>query len=233
MIAARVVVNKDVSGAGPGGWLPAVATQRIAQRSGFDFCRHLGGLCEQIVSGLPELGHVQLDRVAICFAQTRTAALHGVQATLTPLRFAGGAETTDRGNRSWGIQRVLDASGQEMLYVLRFYLPRFLDQSLTEKLITVVHELWHISPKCDGDLRRHAGRCFAHSHSKAHYDAQMHELVNRWLATNPPADAYAFLENNSRQLAGQYGGVYGLRIPAPKLHPIERPAPPIRLPKVA
>lgn len=202
----------------------------VARHTGFDFCSQMQRLCQELVGGLPELGHIQLDRVAVCFAQARTSALHGVQATLTPLRFADGAETTVRGNRSWGIQRVHNAAGVEMLYVLRFYLPRFLDQSFTEKLITVVHELWHISPDCNGDLRRHPGRCFAHSHSKAAYDAEMQQLVERWLAANPPADSYAFLEGNCSHLVNRHGGVFGLRIPAPKLHPIDRPVRPIRLP---
>ncbi len=187
-------------------------------------------LCQHLVSGLPELEHVRLDRVAICYAQTRTRALHGVQATLTPLRFAAGAQTTERRGRRWGIQQVYDACGQEMLYLLRFYLPRFLDQTFTEKLITVVHELWHISPDCNGDLRRHPGRCFAHSHSKAAYDAQMRELVDRWLATGPPGECYAFLEGDCRELVRRHGGLFGLKVPAPKLYPADRWIPPIRLP---
>ena len=42
---------------------------------------------------------------------------------------------------------------------MSFYLPRFCDQSLDEKLSTVMHELWHISPAFDGDIRRLPGRC--------------------------------------------------------------------------
>ena len=79
----------------------------------------------------------------------------------------------------------LSVDGREMLYVLNFYLPRFLDLSFREKLTTIAHELLHIGPKFDGDLRRFAGRCYAHSHSHAEFDAQAEQLGQRWLALQP------------------------------------------------
>ena len=79
----------------------------------------------------------------------------------------------------WQIQRVFAADGREMLYILNFYLPRFLDLPLAEKLDTVVHELWHVGPKFDGDLRRFGGRCFAHSGSQRNFDAHVAALTER------------------------------------------------------
>ena len=79
-----------------------------------------------------------------------------------------------------------------MLYLLRFVLPRFLDLPFDEKLITIVHELWHISPKFDGDLRRFEGRCYAHGHSRKGYDEHSKKMVDRWLALNPPETLYTF-----------------------------------------
>ncbi|HVW37295.1 MAG TPA: hypothetical protein VHB99_08310, partial [Pirellulales bacterium] len=54
---------------------------------GFDFNFHVGRLCIDLASRLPELGHVDMSRVAIRYCQVRNAAAHGLQATLTPLRF--------------------------------------------------------------------------------------------------------------------------------------------------
>ncbi len=88
-----------------------------------------------------------MSQVAVAFAQTRHQALHGLQAKLTPMRFEGGALTTRRRGRTWTVQRLFHGQ-REMLYILTFYLPRFLDQSFREKLITVFHELYHISPAC-------------------------------------------------------------------------------------
>ena len=174
-------------------------------------------LCADLARRLPELGHIDLPRVAIRFCQARKAVRHGVHATLTPLRFEGGELFSRRRGRVWTIERLYDACGREMLYLLSFYLPRFLERSFEEKLTTVVHELWHIGPRFDGDLRRHPGRCYAHSHSQKQYDALMYQLASKWLSLDPPAEKYDFLRSDFSQLQGQRGRIFGQKIPTPKL----------------
>jgi hypothetical protein len=168
---------------------------------------------------LPELSHIDSTRVLFTFRQTRKVTRYGVQATLTPLRFEGGKPHTVRRGRRWGVQRVLDSQSREMLYLLCVYLPRFMDHTLREKLVTLVHELWHISPEFNGDLRRHAGRCYAHSHSQREYDQEMGVLVDRWLAAGPDPSLYDFLRLNFAELRDRHGEVYGTRVPQPKLIP--------------
>jgi len=171
-------------------------------------------------SRFESLKHIDLSRVAISFCQARKAVPHGMYASLTPLRFTGGATETTRRGRRWRIQRLVDPSGHEMLYILNFYLPRFLDLSLSSKLTTILHELWHISPSFDGDLRRFGGRCFAHTGSQKRYDAHMKAMVDRWLAQNPPETLYEFLRYDYHGLTRRYGRVFGLRVRTPKLIPV-------------
>src|SRR6184192_2939038 len=128
----------------------------LPQRCPFDFTLHIRRLCDDVVSRLPELSHIDMGRVAVSVCQTRKAVSHGIFASLTPLRFAGGQTTTIRRGRPHAIEPVCDASGREMLYLLSFYLPRFQNLDLREKLVTVLHELWHICPSFSGDIRRHA-----------------------------------------------------------------------------
>mgnify|MGYP001795725170 CR=1 FL=1 len=142
---------------------------------------------------------------------------HGLQASLTPLRFEDGAITERRGRRTVGCPQVRDESGRPLLYLLNFYLPRFLDHPLEEKLVTIVHELWHISPRMDGDLRRHAGRCYAHGARQSDYDEHAARLARDWLASSPPAGVYEWLEATFDELAATHGGVVGKRYRAPKL----------------
>jgi hypothetical protein len=198
------------------------ARTRAPRSRGFDFTGGVRRLCEDITRRLPQLGHVDMQRVAVSFSQTRRAVNHGVYASMTPMRFAGGSEHTLRRGRKWTVQRLYDESGREMLYILRFYLPRFLDLPLREKLTTVIHELWHIGPRFDGDLRRHGGRCYAHGSSQKQYDAQVERLLDAWLAQQPPAALYDFLRSSFRELAQRHGGVVGLKIPTPKLIPVDR-----------
>jgi predicted metallopeptidase len=184
---------------------------------GFDFTHHIRRLCEDMVSRADSLRHIDMERVAISFSQTRSATKTGIFASLTPLRFAGGAAHTVRRGRKWEIQKVIDVNGRSMLYLLNFYLPRFLDLGFREKLETVVHELWHVSPRCDGDLRRFGQRKYAHGASLKKYDAHVKMLVEEWLARNPPERLYAFLYDDFRRLSVQHGRVIGTKIHAPKM----------------
>ena len=208
------------------GWTdmnPTTKTRRPARRrqgSGFDFTRNIRRVVEDMVVRLPELAHIDVARVAMAFCQTRKRVPHGLQASLTPMRFEGGALTGERNGRQYTVQQLFDDNGQEMLYILSFYLPRFLETDLREKLITILHELWHISPAFDGDLRRHEGRCYIHSHSQAEYDAEMGLLADRWLAMDPPEETFHFLRYSFRELYHLHGGMHGVRIPQPKLFPV-------------
>jgi hypothetical protein len=174
-----------------------------------------------MVGRLAELQHIDMSRVAIGFCQTRKPVAHGLQAALTPMRFEGGQCSTVRRNRKLTVQQIVDETGREFLYLLTFYLPRFLDQPLHEKLVTILHELWHISPGFDGDLRRHEGRCYVHTASEREYDAAMAVLAQKWLARRPPLAIYEFLQESFGSLCAKHGRVYGTRIPAPKLIPAE------------
>ncbi len=169
---------------------------------------------------LDEFRHIDMSRVAVSFRQTRKRMSHGLYASLTPLRFAGGQTWSIRRGRKLSIQRV-EVDGREMLYMLNFYLPRFLDLSFREKLTTIAHELLHISPHFDGDLRRFSGRCYAHSHSHRKFDAQAEQLAQRCLARGPEQSLYGFLQLDFLHLQTLHGGIYGRRIAGPKLLPAE------------
>jgi hypothetical protein len=186
---------------------------------GFDFTAAIRTVCADMARRLPDLSHVDMQRVAVGVCQSRNGSNHGVFATLTPLRFEGGeAVKTLRGRRR-RIQPLRDHAGQEFLYLLNFYVPRFMNLPLEEKLSTITHELWHIGPNFDGDLRRHAGRCYAHGHSQRKYDAHMDRLTQQWLALDPPHHRYEFLESTFDELAAEHGGIRGDRWPAPKILP--------------
>ena len=136
------------------------------------------------------------------------------------MRFADGRPVEKRRGRYYKSQVLLDVHGTEMLYILSFCLPRFMDVDLREKLTTVLHELWHIGPQFDGDIRRHEGRCYAHSGSKRNYDREMEKMVEDWLACRPPLELYQFLEYDFAQLQRIYGRVYGVRYARPRMLPV-------------
>jgi predicted metallopeptidase len=195
--------------------------RRKTTPTGFDFTLHIRRVCDDMAARLTELQHVDMSRVTVSFSQTRRRGSMGMHASLTPLRFAGGRMHTIRRKRRWGLQRLYDADGREMLYILTFYLPRFLDLAPREKLTTILHELWHIGPKFDGDVRRLGSRCYAHGPSQKQYDAHVEALVRRWLAQGPPKSLYDFLELSFAELSARHGRIFGRKTPQPKLVPLD------------
>ncbi len=160
-----------------------------------------------------------MPAVLMSFTPSRNRSLFGLQARVTPLRFRGGKLTRQHGRVEYQVQRFT-VDGVEMMYVLTFCLPRFLDQTFEEKLVTVFHELYHISPIFDGDLRRHPGRYAVHSHSKQCYDAHMAELVKEYLADHPEPELFEFLRLGHLELWERHGGITGVVVPRPKLLPV-------------
>jgi hypothetical protein len=184
-----------------------------------DFCARMRRLCEDVTARCEALRHVHVPQVLLSFTPSRNRSLYGLQARVTPLRFRDGRLTRRHGAVEYQVQRFV-VDGSEMLYVLTFCLPRFLDQSFDEKLVTVFHELYHVSPVFDGDLRRHPGRYAVHSHSKDRYDAQMAALVREYLADHPDPGVFEFLRHGYQQLWERHGGITGVVVPRPKLLPV-------------
>jgi hypothetical protein len=199
-------------------WLPTGPASKP-----FDLCGHLHALCADIVRHCRELKHIEVSRLLFCMTQARSGRRHGLQARVTPMRFRKGQLTRRRrGGGVYQVQRYF-VEGREMLYLMTFCLPRFLDQDFDDKFITLFHELYHISPDFEGDLRRHAGRCALHTHSKRLYDEHMAHLARAYLSNGATQSLHAFLRLNFAQLQYRHGSVVGYVVPRPRLLPIPEP----------
>ncbi len=210
-----------------GGRPPVDADPRLPtglRNAPFDFCGHVRRLLADVAERCRELRHVDPERLLIAATQARSGRTHGLQARVTPLRFTDGSLTRERRGVTYTVQRyALD--GREFLYLMTFCLPRFLDQSFDDKFITIFHELFHLSPAFDGDLRRHEGRYALHSRSQKRYDEQMAALAREYLANGPDPMLFAFLRLDFAQLQRRHGGVEAVVVPHPKVVPLEsRPA---------
>src|SRR5262249_52325983 len=165
----------------------------------FDFCGHIRRLCDDISRRCPELRHIDAARPPFGATPARTGRPYGLQARVTPLRFRNGSLTRHRRDGAYQVQRYF-VGESEMLYLVTFCLPRFLDQDFDDKFITIFHELYHISPGFEGDLRRHEGRYDLHSHSKRLYDQHMADLARAYLSNGADRSLHGFLRANFAQL---------------------------------
>ena len=200
-------------------WVSRAKRVRVPGVRPFNLSAHLTALVEDVAARCPTFAHLQPGGLLCSFTTTRPGK-HGLLARVSPLRFRDGTlYRRSRGN-TYQVQRFF-VRGREVLYVVAFALPRFLNLPFEEKLVTVFHELYHVGPRFDGDLRRFEGRCQFHTGSKKGYDRHMAELVRVYLADHPRPAVFAFLHRTFAQLWAEYGGVYAVKVPRPKMVLVE------------
>lgn len=194
----------------------------------FDYTNALKEICVDICAKIPEFRHIDPYRIGYSFSIAKNVrSRYGVWASIVPLRFENGSRVAVRERRVSEVDitgkrkivvyrsfykypRIVDKSGAELLYLFQVMAPRFLDLSITEKIETIMHELYHISPSFNGDARRFPGRNWQHG-NKAEYAARSSAIAARWLKTEPDPRVYDFLRYSYRELCQQYDGVVGVK----------------------
>ncbi len=204
---------------------------------GFDYTGAVYTLCRHICSVVREFRTVDCDRIGFSFRVARNKRSgYGCLACVSPLRFENGSIVTFRDARVYSrdqrgvrilvtqrkyfkAQRVFGENGKELLYIFSIMSPRFLNLKIREKIDTVMHELYHVSPAFNGDVRRFPGRNWQHGNKKE-YDAKAASFSEEWLASDPDPRLYDFLNYNALELLQKYGKVVGSKYALASLIPI-------------
>jgi len=180
-----------------------------------NYTSYLATIIADMAKTQPELGHIRLQSLAVSFSRAKSTSRSGLLASLTPLRFEGGTTVTKRGGKLYEIP-IVKIDGVVKLYIVSFIYPRFIDLPLDEKCKTIVHELYHISENFDGDIRRFAGRTYAHSGRKANFDAKAYEIAQGWQKTT--SVDLRLLAMNALQLKSEFGKIIGTVVARPRIH---------------
>ncbi len=185
-------------------------------RAGFDFTRHMSRICADMVERLPPLAHVDMTRVAVSFCQTRKGVSHGMFASLTPLRFAGGEREVVRRAVAPGASRESPTrEGAKCCTSSTSICRGFSIWSLPRRSRPR-------STNCGTSGRSSTATCGA-SAAGAMLMAVRSGVTrpkSRSLPPNgaqgPPPTVYRFLEDDFRGLVRRHGTVFGTRVPIPK-----------------
>jgi predicted metallopeptidase len=149
----------------------------------------------------PELAHVRASRVLVVAGEARRAS----RATIRPAHFK---ETRARAGSGAREKPLIRVKGRKILYVITLRPLWFVDSTPRERIATIVHELYHVSPRFDGTL--HRGR----RHSRlplAKYNRRVRGIVDRYLAAAPPELVAPFSEHGlvrARMWLERPGGLY-------------------------
>ncbi|MCB9895987.1 MAG: hypothetical protein H6839_16255 [Planctomycetes bacterium] len=173
-------------------------------------------LVHLLVKRVDRLAHIRAGQVIHGVSQARTRSRYGVYAQCHGLRFKHGKrEQKTRDGHAWQWP-IIKVRGQEILYYITYFLPRFLDQPARERLHTLLHELYHISPKFNGDLRRFPGRNEFHGNKHADFDGVV-DLILEDARPHVDVERFPFLVLSFDQLVERYGGVVGNKLK--RFHP--------------
>ncbi len=140
-------------------------------------------------------------------------------AKLRPMRFEGGSKTRSIRGIEYSAPEV-NINGNNILYIVYFHLPRFMNHGKHQnKLSTVLHELYHISPLFNGDIRRFPGKNFAHGNSRKKYDKLIEAFTDEYQKETVHPELSDFLKYRYSELKRKYGAVCGDMIRIPRSNP--------------
>lgn len=165
-------------------------------------------LCER----LPELGHIDPRRLLLCAARARRGGAGGTFARIIPMRFQDGTPYRLYKGQRFALPQI-PTEGGDILYLIYLYVPRFFEQPRERRVLTLIHELYHIAPAFDGTIRTFGTR--AHGGSRATFNARLEPMVQHYLSLDA-LPAHELLTHDFTELSRHYTLV-GRTVPMPKL----------------
>lgn len=171
---------------------------------------------ESLCRDIPLLSHIDTRRIRLYATQTRVNSKHGYYAKIVPMRFPDGKPFRIKRTHTESIQQIVGPDG-EILYLIYLYVPRFLEVPLEDKMLTLIHELYHISPNCDGTIRK-VGRG-THGHSREAFNNMLKPLVKEYLHHHKTEEITILLREKYSDIQKQYEISFpSLPMPKIKVH---------------
>ncbi len=175
----------------------------------------LTGIIRDITVECPVFSHIDIDRIMICVASNRSGSRGGTYGKVVPMKFEKGSSLLKHRGRVYTMPAI-EHQGKTCLYIIYFFMPRFFDLPAGEKLRVIFHELYHVSPDFNGDIRRMGKKKAAHGSSKKHFDSHFEEALNKYLELLPRRECNSFLSMSSRELYAAHQRIIGRRMKVPK-----------------
>lgn len=180
-----------------------------------DLTLTLTAIIKEIVSRSQPLGHIDVNRILVCVGSNRSGRRGGLYGKLIPLRFKNGSSILKYRGRLYAIPEITN-NGYSCLYIIYFYMPRFFDLPWDEKLRVIFHELYHISPRFDGDIRRMGAVKTAHGHSKKYFDTLYDPELRSFIEHMHATPFIEFLGMKTRDIYARYHRVTAVKMKHPK-----------------
>lgn len=184
----------------------------MRQRPSIHITDQFEAIIADICTTLPEFTHINPNRVLLCLTQARLRSTSGVYAKIVPMRFDDGSPYHYKDGRAFALPQIPTSEG-DVLYLIYVYVPRFFAQPFERRLLTLIHELFHIAPAFDGTIRRFGTR--AHGASRKGFNENLEPLVARYLAETRAPSQLDILRQDWKVLTKE-ATLSGRALPLPK-----------------
>lgn len=153
-------------------------------------------IIHDMIKSTEEFRSFDMNRILVCCASNRKDCRGAIYGKLCPLRFKDGSEIIKHNGRFYTIPK-LKVNDTEILYIIYFYIPKFFNLSAKDKVNVMFHELYHISPEFNGDIRRMGKFKSAHGHSRKAFEEKYIEYADTFFEKVKDAPYYNFLQMDS------------------------------------
>jgi len=160
-------------------------------------------IIHDMIKSTDEFKLFDLNKILICCASNRKDFRGATYGKLLPLRFKDGSEIIRHNGRFYTIPK-LKVNNTEILYIIYFYIPKFFNLSVKDKINVMFHELYHINPDFNGDIRRMGEFKSAHGHSRKSFEEKYIEYSNIFFSNIKDTPYYKFLQMNSNNIQDQF-----------------------------
>lgn len=133
-------------------------------------------LVRDVARRVPELAHVKASRVLVVAGEARRSS----RATIRPAHF--GSTRQRVAGQGGAVKPLVRIKGRKILYVITLRPLWFVASNPSQRIATILHELYHASTRFDGTL--HSGR--RHSRLPLRlYNRRVRRLLRRYLVLAP------------------------------------------------
>ena len=167
----------------------------------------------------PNFSHIDINRVIVSIAFNKRSSRGYIYGKLAPLCFENGKKELLRAGRTYRMPEMIE-NGIRQLYIVYFYAPRFFNLSAKEKLNVIFHELYHISPEFNGDIRRMGKKKIAHGHSKKNFDSLFVDEMENFYKHIQDTQALDFLSCSMKDFSKKFKTITYSKTKLPKALPV-------------
>ncbi len=159
--------------------------------------------------------HIDTEKLHICISSNRAGGRGATFGKVVPMKFKGGEEILHYRGKCYAMPKI-EVNSIRILYIIYFYIPRFTDLAPIEKIRVIFHELYHIHPDFNGDIRRFGKNGSVHGKSKKQFDTQFEREVISYAEEIRNTPMWEFLSLNTSEIFKNYQKVLSYRMKTPK-----------------